>query len=89
MTYTIFFGHSVPINGDKKKRFFCMETPSVFWSLKQTLEDHAVLPERVVYIGADTKETRCFVSEGPDLVRLFFRLYDSLQDAIVFSDGGN
>src|SRR3989338_6634461 len=54
--------------------------------MKQTLEDHAVLPERV---GADTKETQCFVSEGPDLARLFFRLYDSLQDNIVFSDGGN
>ena len=49
--------------------------------MKQTLEN--------VYIGADTKETRCFVSEGPDLVRLFFRLYDSLQDALVFNDGGN
>src|SRR3989338_4512983 len=60
-----------------------------FQSMKQTLEDHAVLPERVVYIGADTEETRCFVSEGPDLVRLFFRLYDTLQDVIVFSDGGN
>src|SRR3989338_6150262 len=60
-----------------------------FQLMKQTLEDHAVLTERVIYIGADTKETRCFVSEGPDLVRLFFRLYDSLQDAIVFSDGGN
>src|SRR3989338_6287762 len=60
-----------------------------FQSMKQTLEDHTVLPERVIYIGADTKETRCFVSEGPDLVRLFFRLYDSLQDAIVISDGGN
>ena len=56
--------------------------------MRQTLEDHAVLPEHVVYIGADTKETRYFVSEGPDLVRLFFWLYDSLQDAIVFSDGG-
>ena len=24
---------SVPFKGDKKSGFFCMETPSVFWSL--------------------------------------------------------
>ena len=60
----------------------------MYWESRSVCGKFA-LPERVVYIGADTMETRCFVSEGPDLVRLFFRLYDSLQDNIVFSDGGN
>lgn len=56
--------------------------------LEDSLQRFDIDRGRVIYIGSERKETRLYVPESRDLLRLFFELYEVPEDAIVFSDNG-
>jgi len=54
--------------------------------LEECLERFDIDRERVIYVGAEKKETRLYVPESSDLLRQFLELYKVPEGAIVFSD---
>lgn len=56
--------------------------------LTKCLELYDIEESRVVYIGAEKNERRLYAAESPDLLRMFFELYDIPDDVVVFSDNG-
>lgn len=57
--------------------------------LDESLKQYGVTPERVVYVGKPKDETRTYVTESPELLRRFFKVYDVAQGTVVLSDNGN
>ena len=56
--------------------------------LEDCLERFDIDRERVIYVGAEKKETRLYVPESRALLRRFFELYQVLEGAVIFSDNG-
>lgn len=56
--------------------------------LTQCLELYDINESRVVYIGAEKSECRLYAAESPEILRMFFDLYDIPDDVVVFSDNG-
>ena len=56
--------------------------------LEDCLQRFDIARDRVIYVGAETKETRLYVAESNDLLRQFFDLYEVPGGAIIFSDNG-
>ena len=57
--------------------------------LHECLDEYGISAERIVYVGKDKNETRTWVMECPELVRLFFEVYEVPPDVTMFSDAGN
>src|SRR5581483_3492165 len=66
------------------RRAWAQETAT----LEDALQRYGIEAKRVIYLGADTKETRTYASESADLLRRFFALYRVRQKGVVFSDNG-
>lgn len=56
--------------------------------LEDCLQRFDIDRDRVIYVGAEKRETRLYVPESRDLMRQFFELYEVPENAIVFSDNG-
>jgi hypothetical protein len=56
--------------------------------LTKCLELYDIDESRVVYIGAEKNERRLYAAENPEILRMFFDLYDVPDDVVVFSDNG-
>jgi hypothetical protein len=54
--------------------------------LEECLAHFDIDRERVIYVGAEKKETRLYVPESSDLLRQFLELYEVPAGATVFSD---
>lgn len=69
---------------DRRGRRAVQETAT----LEDALQRYGIEAKRVIYLGADTKETRTYASESADLLRRFFGLYRVRRKGVVFSDNG-
>ena len=57
--------------------------------LTDCLKPHGIDPDRIAYVGNEKKETRKFVRESPELLRLFFDNYGIRKNCTILSDNGN
>jgi hypothetical protein len=56
--------------------------------LRECMEKYNITEDRIIYVGNDKNEKRTYVREGPELLRLFFSVYDIPPGATVFTDEG-
>lgn len=57
--------------------------------LRECMDKYGISAERIIYVGNNTNETRTYVKESPDLLRLFFGVYEVPPDVTIYSDEGN
>ena len=57
--------------------------------LHECMDKYGISADRIKYVGNNTNETRTYVKECPELVRLFFEEYEVPPDVTIYSDEGN
>lgn len=60
-----------------------------FEHLHECLDKYGISQDRIKYVGNDTNETRTYVKECPELIRMFFEQYEVPPDVTIYSDEGN
>lgn len=56
--------------------------------LVNALECFNINAKRIIYVGAEKRETRIYASESAEFLRRFFTLYQIPPEVVVFSDNG-
>jgi len=83
---------SVLFTYNQEFRFDRNETPRRLGQLdklNRTLETSNIDPRRIIFVGKQKGEGRCYVPESSSLVRQFFALYKVSSNWTVLSDNGN
>lgn len=57
--------------------------------LIELLNYYEIDSKRIIYMGSDNDESKHFVSESPELLKIFFKRYKIKKNCLILSDNGN